>query len=193
MTTNPRFCISCHAPISPGSEVCANCGAYQYAAQTGTPLPHLQHNEPFQPPSGIRADISLQAAPGQYVLMMPPALAVTPLARPYTSGFAITSLALGVPATILALAHLLFDVRETFLDPESTHAMLALLLILALFCWMPALLAFIFGLLAQRQIRRDKGQMQGLELARAGVALGSIGFALPLVGVLLFALTFLVI
>lgn len=125
--------------------------------------------------------------------MMPPAIAVTPLARPYTSGFAITSLALGIPATILALAHLLFDVREVFLDPFSTHAMLALLLMLALFCWIPALLAFIFGLLAQRQIRRDKGQTQGLGLARAGVALGSISFALPLAGVLLFALTFLVI
>lgn len=193
MTTAPRFCVACHAPISPGSEVCANCGAYQYASSVQRPPPHLQHSEPSQPATGMRVDVSLQMAPGQYVLIMPPTTPVTPLARPYTSGFAITSLALGVPATTLALAHLLFDVRETFLDPSSTHAMLILLLILALFCWIPALLAFICGLLAQSQIRRDKGQTQGLELARAGVALGSIGLALPLGGILLFALTFLVI
>lgn len=139
------------------------------------------------------ANGSPQAVPGQYVLIVPPAIAVMPLTRLHTSGFAIASLALGIPATILALAHLLFDAREVFLDPFSTHAMLIVLLILALFCWIPALLAFIFGLLAQRKIRRDEGQTQGLELAYAGVTLGSIGFALPLLGILLFALTFLVI
>ena len=66
MTTDPRFCVACRAPIPPGSEVCANCGAYQYASAVETPQPYQQYHEPFQAPTGIGADAALQAAPGQY-------------------------------------------------------------------------------------------------------------------------------
>ena len=194
MTTDPRFCVACHAPIPPGSEVCGNCGAYQYAPSGKSPLPHLQYNVPLQPPTGMRADVALQVAPGQYVLIMPQASAVMPLARPRTSGFAIASMALGIPATILALLDFLLDARQVISPPYiGNTGLLLLFIILACICWTPALLAFIFGLLAQRQIHRNEGHIQGLGMAYTGVALGSIGLALPLAGILLFALTFLVV
>ncbi len=189
MTTDPRFCVACHAPIPPGREVCATCDAYQYAASVKTPRPSLQYSEPIQPPTGVGINAALQAAPGQYILNIPVVISLLPL-RSRTSGFAITSLVLGIVTGLLTMIDLLFG-ADAALDPYGPPvSKLPLMVIPALFCWTPALLAFIFGLRAQSNIQRDHGQTQGLGLAYAGITLGAIGLALPLVVILLFSLSF---
>jgi hypothetical protein len=110
------------------------------------------------------------------------------LVRLRTSGFAITSLVLGIPAAVLTVIDLLFD-GGAALEQNTQPTSLALVIIVALFCWAPALLALIFGLLARNDIRRDEGQTRGRGLAYAGITLGAVGLALPLLGILLFALS----
>jgi membrane protease YdiL (CAAX protease family) len=187
VTTAPRFCVSCHAPIPPGSEVCGNCGAYQYAARTGTPLPYPQYSSPTQFPSGL-GSYSLQPGQGQQALYVQSIVTLPGIGR--NSGFAITSLALGISATILAIIDLLFTGREALLQPAQP-TFLGIILLFATFCWAPALIALICGLLAKSKIWRSNGQVQGLDLTYTGITLGSIGLVLPLLGVILFSLSLL--
>ena len=181
------YCSYCNASIQPGVEICASCGAYQYAVQLETPLPYLQYSSPIQPPTGLGSP-SIQSLPGQQALYAQPLLTSLPV-KPRTSGFAITSLILGIVAILLALFDILLD-GGAALEVSHTSTDLIFVLILALFCWTPAVIALIFGFQAKRKIQRDDGA-KGMGLAYTGITLGSISLVLPLLGVILFSLSLL--
>ena len=111
-----------------------------------------------------------------------------PLAKPCTSGFAITSLIVGIVATLLTPIDLLLDGGAVLDHQNSAAYSLILVLVFALFAGHPRFIALIFGLLAKARIQNSNGQIKGMGLAYAGITLGSIGIALPVAGVLLFAI-----
>ncbi len=126
-------------------------------------------------------------SPNQQAFYIQQVVAPVPL-KQRTSGFAITSLILGILAIPLALLDLMVD-GGTVLEHRHSISDLISLLIIALFCWTPALIALIFGLLAKGKIRQDEGQTKGMGLAYTGITLGSISLALPLIGIILFSIT----
>jgi hypothetical protein len=163
LTTDPRFCAACRAPIPPGSEVCTSCGASHYAVQLDTPRPPPQHRHRsfMSPPTGLQSH-PIQLEPNQYLLPLQPIVAL-PMIRPI-SGLAIISMILGVPAIILAVFNAIFDARAA-LEQTMMPTSLAVVLIVALFCWVPALLALIFGLMAKKQ---DMAQRRATSRSQSG-------------------------
>lgn len=127
----------------------------------------------------------MQPGQGQQVLYIQPIVAL-PVVRP-TSSFALTSTVLGIPAIILAVFNAIFDVRAALMQGMMPTSF-AIVLIVALFCWVPALIALIFGLQAKSKIWRSNGQLQGLGLADTSIILGSISLVLSVLGVLFFSL-----
>ena len=94
-------------------------------------------------------------------------LPMLPAAPPKTSGMAVASLILGVANVVL----------------------------LSCCCgtgFIPAVLAIVFGHVAQYQIKRSAGRLEGSSLAIAGLACGYIGLVCQVLILLLGALCFLV-
>jgi hypothetical protein len=90
-----------------------------------------------------------------------------PAQPPKTSGLAVASLVLGVANVVL----------------------------LSCCCgtgFIPAVLAIVFGHVAQHQIKRSAGRLEGSSLAIAGLACGYIGLVCQVLFLLLGALCFLV-
>ncbi|HLV97651.1 MAG TPA: DUF4190 domain-containing protein [Ktedonobacterales bacterium] len=200
MQTDIQVCAYCSRQLQPEVTYCPHCGAGQAAAQAANAPPHTHYSEPFQPPTGPGkafqpaasiGQTAIQPLPGQQALALQPG--VVPLwLKTRFSGFAVTSLVVGIVGIILALFDLIIDVWDAasthFEGPQSSTT-LGVLLIFAIICWVPALITFIFGLLAKARIGHDGGQTMGLGFAVAGIILGAVGFVLPLLGIGLYLLT----
>ena len=92
---------------------------------------------------------------------------VLPAAPPKTSGLAVASLVLGITSVV------------------------------AMTCccgtgFIPAILAVIFGHVAQYQIKRSAGRLEGSSLAIAGLACGYIGLVIQLVAIVVAMAAFLI-
>jgi hypothetical protein len=146
----------------------------------------------FQPPARLEKAI-IQPLPVQPAFFMQPMLMVPLRMKSRTSGAAVTSLVVGIVDIILALFDLIiinvWGMASVPSDNFQRSTTLGVLLIFAVICWIPALIAFSFGLLGKDKIGRDGGQTTGLGLAHAGIILSAIGFALPLLGILLYLIT----
>ncbi len=159
-----------------------------YAAQYSQPLDEPVLYQSYTP-SSPEASATLSWVVPPLPLVVHQQVLVTPR-RQKTSGFAIAALILGILGTLSALIQLATE-AGTALDPSPQGPatdVVFLLLTLLIFA-LPALIAVILGHVARRQIQRSEGQRGGTGLSGAGLVLGYLSLGLPLVGLVLFALS----